>query len=43
MIQGLVRDFLWFGNASSLEAAVRLGRFLIGRRSGVTLGWSRHF
>lgn len=43
MIQGLVRDFLWFGNASSLEAAVRLGRFLIGRRSGVTLGLEQAF
>lgn len=43
MIQSFVRDWLWFGEANSLETAKRLADSLIARKAPVTLGTETAF
>ncbi len=43
MIQAFVLDHRWFGNKESLRTALRLGEFLIGRKTGVNLGLETAF
>ena len=43
LIQALCNDSRWFGKRDSLEAAKRLGDYLIARKSGVNLGLETAF
>lgn len=43
MIQAYVRDYMWFGEKSSLETAKRLADSLIARKSWVTIGTETAF
>lgn len=43
MIQAFVLDYRLFGTEGALVAAIRLGEFLLGRKTGVTLGLETAF